>query len=64
MHLGNSLEVQLLGFGWVQPTAKAWLQSLVGKLRSHKLHGKEGRKEGKKEMHPVSVLIENENRGT
>ena len=48
MHLGNSLEVQLLGFSWVQPTAKAWLQSLVGKLRSHKLRGKEGRKERKK----------------
>ena len=40
------------------------VKSLVRELRSQKLHGKEGRKEGKKEMHPVSVLIENENRGT
>ena len=34
---GNSLAVKWLGLGIF--TAVAWVQSLVGKLRSYKLHG-------------------------
>ena len=40
--LGNSLAVQGLGLGIF--TAMAWVQSLVGELRSHEPHGMEKKK--------------------
>ena len=41
----------------------AQVQSLVGELRSHKLHGEEGRKEGKKEKERKKEKRETEEGG-
>ena len=38
IHWGNSLVVQWLGFSIF--TARAWVQSLIGEPRFHKLHSK------------------------